>query len=358
MRIKIWSTNDKCRLFLKARPSAATLLCMHLNPHSLQLWSAAGIFTLLAACTPPPTSSAKLEVASRSTQSGSLSTDGSRAVIGSVVHGGSLWDLATNARLFSWNHSEGQPTLILNTAISPDGYWATTADKHTLILWSIDTGEAANFWRVPSEITSVALGKHGNVALLGLTDNRAAFYDVRSGGIFKNFNHNDRVNTVATSDSLHLSVTGSEDGTVKVWESNSGKLKYEHTYTEPVQLVALSADGKVALVSAKYDRVDIFDTTSEEVLWQLPFKPEHMLRGINVTAAMFSPDNNYLLTGRPDGFVELWDIEQKIQVHRWLLPKRKKWQPSAAAVISVSFTKEPNHYMAISSDGFVHTLTH
>lgn len=328
---------------------------MKVHIHLASVCASAIIALMLAGCAPAG-SSAKLEVAARSVQSGSLSQQGNRAIIGSVLHGGSLWDIAAGERIYNWNHSDNENTLVLRTAFSPDSLWATTADEHTLILWDVETGKAESFWSIPAEVLSIALGRHGNIALLGLSDNRAAFYDVRSGGIFNSLPHTDRVNSVAISEDSHLSATGGEDGFAKFWESNTGTLISERTYDEPVQLVALTRDGKRAFICAKYDRIEIVDTASGELIWQLPFMPERMLRGVSITAATFSTDGLYLLTGRPDGYVELWDIEQQTKVYQWQLPKRKKWRPTAAAVMSVSFSEDANRYMAISSDGFVHTL--
>lgn len=328
---------------------------MKIHIVSYRLYLLASIALMLASCSPPG-SSTKLEVASRSVQSGALSHNGQHAVIGSVLHGGSLWDVSAGERLYHWNHTEGNKTVILRTAFSPDNLWATTADEHTLVLWNVQTGKSESFWRIPAEVLSIALARHGNVALLGLDDGSAAFYNVRAGGIFNSLPHSNRVNSVAVSEDSHLSATGDEDGHAKFWESNTTKLISERIYNEPVQLVALSRDGKHAFVSAKYDRMEIVNTATGDTVWLLPFLPERMLRGVNITAARFSSDGLYLLTGRPDGFVELWDIAQQTKVYQWQLPKRKKWQPTAAAVMSVSFTEDTNRYMAISSDGNVHTL--
>ncbi|MDO3381437.1 WD40 repeat domain-containing protein [Gilvimarinus algae] len=312
----------------------------------------------LLSCSPDPGPSAELEVAARSVQSGALAPDGTQAVIGSVYHGGSFWQLAERERLFNWNHSQSDMTLLLATAISPDGGWAATVDEQSLVLWNTREGQAAGFWRIPAEVLSVALGRYGNVALLGLGDGRGALYDVRGGGIFRSFAHEGRVNDVAVSDDLSVTLTGGEDFRVKVWDTQTGELRFERLYNEPVQEVALSGDGRRALAAAKYDRVEIFTTDTNQSLWQLPFANERVKRGLNITAARFSDDATYLLTGRPDGLVQLWDIDGQSEVYRWQLPKRKQWQPSATAVIDISFTDDPNRYRAISSNGFVYTLTY
>ncbi|UTF58872.1 WD40 repeat domain-containing protein [Gilvimarinus sp. DA14] len=312
----------------------------------------------MTACTPAPAPSAQLEVAARNIQSGALARGGDNAVVGSAYHGGSYWSLAPGERLYNWNHTNGEATLIQRSAVSPDGGWAVTLDELSLVLWNTQSGQSAGYWRLPAEALAVALGRHGNVALLGLADGRALVYDLRRGGILRQFAHSDRVNSVAVSDDLAVMVTGSEDGQVKVWDANSGELRQQRQYSEPVQEVGVSADGARALAAAKYDQIEVFSTADNQSLWQLPFNRERVKRGLNITAARFSADGRYLLTGRPDGFVQLWDIDGQSEIYAWQLPERKAWQPSASPVLDVSFTADPDEYRAMSGNGFIYTLSY
>lgn len=281
-----------------------------------------------------------------------------RALIGSVYHGGSYWNLPERKRLYNWNHTDTRDTLILTAAISPDGGWAATADEQSLVLWSTETGRSHGYWRLTAEATSIALGRYGNVALLGMVDGRAAFYNVREGGVYQSFEHQGRVNSVAVSDDLALALTGGEDATARLWDSQTGKLLMERRYSEPVQRVTMTGDGRRAMVAAQYDKVEILDLARQEPLWLLPFHREKTLRGLSVTAARFSDDGQYLLTGRPDGRVQLWDIDGQSEIYSWQLPKRKAWQPAANAVKDVSFTGRGDQFRAIGSNGFVFTLTY
>ncbi|MDO6747976.1 WD40 repeat domain-containing protein [Gilvimarinus sp. 1_MG-2023] len=313
---------------------------------------------LLTACSPVPEPSDALEVAARTVQSGALSRDGNWAVIGSVYHGGGYWHLPGAERLFNWNHSDALGTLMLAADISPDGGWAATVDEQSLVLWSTETGSSRGFWRLAAGVNDLALGRHGNVALLGMVDGRAAFYNVRGGGVYQSFEHQGEVNSVAVNDDLSLALTGGEDFAARLWDSQTGELIFEKIYREPVQRVALTADGSRAFVAAQYDRVEIIDVASQKVLWQLPLSKEKMLRGLSVTVARFSQDGQYLLTGRPDGRVQLWDIDGQEEVYTWQLPKRKAWQPTANAVMDLSFTEHGDQYKAIGSNGFVYTLSY
>ncbi|BFM22429.1 WD40 repeat domain-containing protein [Gilvimarinus japonicus] len=316
----------------------------------------AALLPFLSACSPAP--EAELKVANRSVQSASLARDGSHAVIGSTYQGGSYWQITPAERLYDWNHSSDTTRLLLHSAISSDGGWAITVDHQTLVLWNTATGESVAYWRISSEIRAMALGRFGNVALLGLDDGRAVLYDVRRGGTFGTFQHDAPVNAVALNDDLSLALTGSSDNAAHLWDTQSGKQLQQRNYSDPVQQVALSPDGKRALVGARYDSIELFDTATGELSWQLPLGHERIIRGISLSTARFSNDGAYLLTGRPDGRVQLWDIEQQQELYHWQLPKLSAWQPSPTSVLDVSFTDDTERYRAVSGNGYIYTLSY
>ena len=312
---------------------------------------------ILQGCERPAAPEASVEVTNRSVTAGALAQTGGRLLLGSSWHGGAYWDLDAVERLYIWNHTQGEATLMNAVALSPGADWALTSDRTTLVLWSTLTGEAQQYWSSPANVHAVALSANGDRALLGLSDHRAALYNVKLGGTVRSFPHEGPVTTVALSADGRLVLTGSDDGSAVLWDSASGEELVRRQHSVDVHLVRLSADGERALSAARYDGVSIWSTAGE-LLWTLPQKKEHVRRGLRMTAARFSDDGAHLLTGRPDGLVQLWDLEARELVHSWRLPKRKRWQPIATVVLDVAFTEDPNRYSALGSNGFVYELRH
>lgn len=312
---------------------------------------------VLQGCERPAAPEASLEVTSRRVTAGALAQTGDRLLLGSSWHGGAYWNMDTGERLYIWNHAQGEATLMNAVALSPEADWALTSDRTTLVLWSGLTGAAQQYWSSPANVHAVALGANGERALLGLSDHRAALYNVKLGGAVRSFPHEGPVTTVALSADDRLVLTGSDDGSAVLWDSASGEALVRQQHSVDVHLVRLSPDGERALSATRYDGVSIWSAAGE-MLWTLPQKKEHLKRGLRVTAARFSDNGAHLLTGRPDGLVQLWDLEARELVRSWRLPKRKRWQPIASVVMDVAFTEEPNRYRALGSDGFVHELRH
>ena len=302
----------------------------------------------------PPTYS--IEVAAVGAQGGSFSGNGDLGVVGSVHHGGSLWRIKDGARLYNWNHYEGEYTSVVAADFSPDGQWALTADSHTLVLWETKGGTALRFWTAPGEVLAIALSAEGNYALLGLADNTAVVFDVKRGGVKRTFHHRGRVHAVDLSNDGRLALTGSEDHTAILWDMNTAQALHRVAHQEPVQLALLSANGKRAFTSAKYDRSVIWKTDSGEIIGALPLPPEKIKRGVRYTAAKFSPEGGFLLTGLPDRTVQLWDASNLTEVGRWELPKRDPWKPTSASVLALTFSDHTNRFYALASNGFVHQL--
>lgn len=298
------------------------------------------ILLILTSCSPSNAPESHVELAISGVHSGKISDNGEYAVIGSVLHGGSLWQLTQLERLYNWNHQAQQDerSILISVDIEPSNKWALTAEAHTMVLWDIKTGEAARFWSSPGEVLDADLAENGRYALLGLADHSAVIFDILKGGILRTFTHQGRVRSVDLSQDGQLAITGSEDQTAVVWQVNSGEKLITIQHQEDVQLVAISPDGRFAFTTAKYDRAEIWDITTRTALKSLPLSKEKLKRGLQITAARFSKDGSQLLLGYTNQQVELWDVATTQLINRWKLTKRHLWQPTGVAVVDLAFT--------------------
>lgn len=325
--------------------------------HLLQRSLVFASIILLASCSQGIAPQSSIEVAARGAQSAAISDNGNYAIVGSVNHGGSLWRQKDGERLYDWNHKAGQLTTLIASDFSSDGQWAVTADVYTMVLWSMKDGSAYRYWNAPGEILSIALSTNGDFALLGLADHSAVLFDIKRGGIKRTFQHNNRVRSVDLSENGRLALTGSEDDRAILWDVVSGQQLQEIVHEDEVQMVAISPTGDLALTAAKYDKALLWDTRTGKAIGEVPLAAEKLNRGIRFTAARFSADGKYLLTGRPDQTVQLWDTRSLNLLQRWTLPKRNAWKPTSAAVLAVGFSERENSYIAVASNGFIHRLS-
>ena len=311
---------------------------------------------LLSACDSGMAPTKSWENASVGSYSAAISSDASKAIIGSINHGGSLWTLRNNERLFDWNHKQGEYSNIIASGFSPEGNFALTADHQTMVLWNTRDGKALTFWTAPNEVMSVDLTPNGDYALLGLEDYSAVLFDVKRGGIQRTFYHDDRVLAVDLSADGNLAISGSEDETAKLWDVNSGKALHTWQHSDEVVTVAISDKGDKAFSVAKYDRAVLWNTRTGKAIGELPLRPSAVKRGQAFTSARFSADGRYLLTGDTDRNVQLWDTRKLTLIAHWTVPKRDPWKPTGSAIEAVAFSRTSGIYYAVASNGFSHQL--
>lgn len=311
---------------------------------------------LLVSCSSGEAPTKSWELAVKGVYGADLSDDGELIVIGSIMHGGSLWRVSDQERLYNWNHRQGELSNIDAAAISPEGDFAFTANPQNMVLWNTRDGKAVTFWNAPSEVTSVALTPEAQYALLGLADFTAVLYDAKRGGIKRTFHHQNRVRSVALSRDGKVAVTGSEDQSVKLWEVLSGKLLHQWQHDDEVRLVAISDDGSRVFSVSKYDKAMLWDAQTGTALGELPLRSYALQRGLTFTAAEFSADGRLLLTGTSDRLVQLWNVKSQRELARWTLPKRDPWKPTSAAVVALSFSAKERQYYAMASNGLLHQL--
>ncbi len=311
---------------------------------------------LLTACDQSTSPNERIEVAVNGIHNGAISHDGKFAIVGSVQHGGSFWRLSDGERLYNWNHSEEELSVIISADIDSSNSWALTAEAHTIVLWDINTGNATRFWTAPGEVLDADLAPGGRYALLGQADHSAVIFNTIRGGIVRSFTHEGRVRSVDLSGDGRLAITGSEDQTAIVWRVDNGEKIMTMQHQEDVQQVAMSEDGRYAFTSAKYDRAEIWDINTGKALKSIPLSKERIKRGLEITSARFSSDSRYLLLGYTNQKVELWQTEGAKLLKTWKLTKRHQWQPTGVSVIDLAFSGQANRYYAIGSSGFIYLL--
>ena len=121
--------------------------------------------------------------------------------------------------------------------------------------------------------------------------------------------HTNAVNSVAFSaDGTHV-VSGSADGTARVWNAGSGELLHELKHDGPVSRVAFSPDGGRVLTASSDGTVRVWNVASGNPVRELRVAPGGKTfptrRLVSVT---FSADGMRILTAMEFGRAQVWDL--------------------------------------------------
>lgn len=255
-----------------------------------------------------------------------------------------LWQLKPKALLHSWKHLEDESGII-KTAISANEQFALTAQRDSIAWWRIADGALMNVWSLPG-VSALSLSGDGHFALIGLPD-KAIYFALDYGKTLYAFKHEKTVVTTALSANGQFALTGSEDHSAKLWNLADGSMKYQWSHDNQLSTVALSDDGYYAMTNAALSQTKIWNTRTGKV---------HKILGpklLTISAARFSPNGKYLVTGRTSSRIDLWRVGTGKLAKYWRPKKDETRRPSAATILSLSFTDNGRRIWSIAANGYL-----
>jgi WD40 repeat protein len=152
-------------------------------------------------------------------------------------------------------------------------------------------------------VFSAAFSPDGRRIVTGSRDGTAKVWDAESGNELMTLKgHSDGVEAVAFSPDGQRIATGSWDGTAKVWDAATGhQLATLYGHDDQVWSVAYSPDAKRIVTGSADSTAKVWDAASGRNLFTLN---EH--KG-PIFSVAFSPDSQRIVTGSQDTTAKVWD---------------------------------------------------
>lgn len=314
-----------------------------MNRLKILLYLSLSCLCLLTACDQTAKPEKTLSLSSNGLFSAKLSEN--YALLGTTEGFAELWDIKGKPSLIhKWKHTDDNNGVIA-TDITASEKFAITAERDSISWWRISDGTLLSVWALEG-INSINISPDGQFALIGLTD-KAIYLALQYGKTLYAFNHQDNVITADISDSGLYAITGSEDQTAKLWDLSTGELKHTWQHHNKLSTVALSKDDKYALTNA---------ALSQTRLWKISNGKLHKEIGpklITLSSAEFSSNNKYLITGHTTQRIDLWDVKSGDLLQFWRPKKEENWRPTAATILSLSFTPNNKKFYSISTNGLL-----
>jgi WD40 repeat protein len=166
------------------------------------------------------------------------------------------------------------------------------------------------------------------------------------GGIFTLYGHTGPVTSAAFSPDGTRIITGSWDGTAKVWDARTGRLLFDLKGLPPgvrggSVSAAFSADSKRIVTAAGDRTARVWDATTGTLRLELK---EHAAGDKAVNCAAFSPDGMQIATGCEvgnAGIVKLWDARTGNALLDWKAHSsrvmRVAFSPDGARILTGGF---------------------
>lgn len=314
----------------------------------LKLCTAFLLLVALASCQPSPERLNKKVHAKSGSYAADIANDGSFSLVSTDETGLLLWPrYATNAK-YQWQHNEGEVSQIIGVDISADTKVAVAASRKEFSMWSIETGENLGFWKVGSgSIQEIAVSKEGNTVVFGKRDGTQVAFNPESGRRIEFYGHNETINALDISPNGFYVLSGSNDHSAILWDTRSGQIVHKWPLTARATQVALHPDGKYAFTADAMDGAAIYSLPDGKTVSNLQFLDRQRI----FSAARFSLNGDYLITGSPSRRIAIWSTQTGESLTHWNVSLREERHPNNAAVLAVFFNESKQLAISESSAG-------
>ncbi|NEP35367.1 PQQ-binding-like beta-propeller repeat protein, partial [Moorena sp. SIO3B2] len=185
-------------------------------------------------------------------------------------------------------------------------------EVNSSLLTALDKVRERNLLQGHTDIVSaIAFSPDGKQIISVSGDGTVRLWDTESGQLIHTFEGNTEwVTAIAFSPDGKQILSGSGDGTVRLWDTETGQpLHTLEGHTSSVTEIAFSPDGKQIISGSEDNTVRLWDTETGQLI--------HTFEGHTdlVTDIAFSPDGKQIISGSNDNTVRLWDTESGQTLH-------------------------------------------
>ena len=224
-----------------------------------------------------------------------------------------IWDTSNGELTRSFDLKSGDSAVMHSVAFSTDDKLIVAGSTFGVGLLDAGSGQLIHSWRDYSP-KSVAISPDGAVVVAGgsTRDDSGrerpglSMFNSATGELIRNLKgHLDAITSVAFSSDGRFILSGSVDGTARLWDAAKGKEVHRFFgNTSSVESIEVSPSGQSLLIGSAYDSAHLWDLTTGQEMMEFDGRSDLA----SADSVAFSPDEKEVLTaGGLSGPARLWD---------------------------------------------------
>lgn len=242
---------------------------------------------------------------------------------------------------------------IYTARFSPDGQILASAGfDRQIFLWNV-YGECENFAVMKGHtgaILQLDFTSGSDQVVTCATDSLLMLWDVATGERVRKYRgHQTFVNSVDLARrGPQMMCSGSDDGTIKLWDSRRKIPVSSLQNTYQVTAVNFSDTAEQVISGGIDNDIKIWDLRKNEVLYRMRGHTD------TVTGIELSPDGSYLLSTAMDNTVRIWDVRPYAPVERCVKIFQGNQHTFEKNLLHVAWSADGSKVSAGSGDRFVY----
>lgn len=269
--------------------------------------------------------------------SADFSPNGRYVVTASGDSSAKIWEVATGKLVATLR---GHPSHVFSARFSPSSGQVVTAGGETAILWKVTTGtEVRAFKGHANKVHSAEFSPDGAVIATGSEDGTVKLWNAQNGKEIRTIEVTNKgwVYDAAFSPNGRTLAIGAANGLVGLWNVSSGQqIRSFDGHNRAISSVCFSPNGRFLATSSIDNTTRIWEVSSGKLM--------RTLRGEDFREVNFSPDGKYVVTASAGGVSQVWrvqDGEQLLTIEH---------SSAAMRVLSATFSRDGEYIVTAGDD--------
>ncbi|KAJ3158762.1 TOR complex subunit lst8 [Geranomyces michiganensis] len=257
-----------------------------------------------------------------------------------------FWEALSGICLRTIQHPDSQ---VNRLAISPDKRYLAAAGNPHVRLYEVQTNNPnpiTSFDGHTGNVTSIGFQAAGRWIVTGSEDGTIKIWDVRAPNVQRDYELKSPVNDVIIHPNQGELISCDQNGSVKVWDLGENACTHELLPEEdtPARSVTMAADGSILVAANNKGNYYVWKTKTTGDLTQLEALTKVAGHNKFITKCMLSPDTKQLATCSADHTVKIWNtVDHKFSLDK-TLAGHQRW------VWDCAFSADSAYLVTGSSD--------